>query len=188
MKYFLLPGLFLFLANSSLSQSGNRIPDLDKSPMDMSYYPPNYPILKIQNKANGDAIARVIYSRPQRQGRKVFGELVEYGKVWRLGANEATEIEFFQTVRIGGKKIPRGRYTLYALVNETSWDIILNKDIDVWGAFKYDMEKDLVRVTVPVQKADSLADALYMYFEQTAEGIQLVIGWEQVVVLLPIKL
>ena len=81
-----------------------KIPDVDKSPMDVSYYPNNYPILKIQNKATEPLAARILYSRPQKQGRKVFGELVEYGKVWRLGANEATEIEFYKDVKIGGKK------------------------------------------------------------------------------------
>src|SRR5678810_710894 len=78
---------FLF----SFSQP-SKLPEVDKSPMDVSYYPNNYPILKIQNKATEPLVARILYSRPQKQGRKIFGELVEYGKVWRLGANEATEI------------------------------------------------------------------------------------------------
>ena len=69
--------------------------------MDMSYYPNGYPVLKIQDKATEPLVARVIYSRPQKNGRTIFGELLEYGKVWRLGANEATEIEFFQVVKIG---------------------------------------------------------------------------------------
>ena len=60
---------------------------LDKSPMDMCYFPVNYPVLKIQNKVTEPLAARVIYSRPQKNGRSVFGELVEYNKIWRLGAN-----------------------------------------------------------------------------------------------------
>ncbi|HEX6170305.1 MAG TPA: DUF2911 domain-containing protein, partial [Chitinophagaceae bacterium] len=82
----------------SFSQS-TKLPEVDKSPMDVSYYPNNYPILKIQNRATEPLAVRILYSRPQRQGRKVFGELVEYGKVWRLGANEATEIEFYKDVK-----------------------------------------------------------------------------------------
>ena len=62
-------------------------------------------------------------------------------KVWRLGANEATEIEFYKDVKIGGKKVPKGRYTLYAIVSENVWTMILNKDTDTWGAFKYDSKK-----------------------------------------------
>src|ERR1700733_15232085 len=64
--------------------------NMDSSPMDMSYYPVNYPVLKIQDKSNKPLIARVVYSRPQKKGRALFGELVKYGEVWRLGANEAT--------------------------------------------------------------------------------------------------
>ncbi len=64
--------------------------------MDMSYYPVNYPILKIQDKVTEPLVMRVIYSRPQLNGRKIFGELQAYGQVWRLGANEATEIEFLK--------------------------------------------------------------------------------------------
>ena len=71
----------------------------------MAYYPANYPVLKIQDKLTETLAARVVYSRPQKAGRTIFGSLVKYGEVWRLGANEATEIEFFKNVKIGGKKI-----------------------------------------------------------------------------------
>jgi len=171
----------------SFSQSG-KLPEVDKSPMDVSYYPANYPVLKIQNKATEPLIARILYSRPQKQGRKVFGELVEYGKVWRLGANEATEIEFFKDVKIGGKKIAKGRYTLYAIVNEDIWTMILNKDTDTWGAFKYDSKKDVLRTDVPVQKTNEIAEIMSMWFEKTPTGVSLVIAWEQVKVSLPITI
>jgi hypothetical protein len=169
-------------------QSNTKLPELDKSTMDVSYYPNNYPILKIQNKITDSPVARVIYSRPLKQGRKVFGELVEYGKVWRLGANEATEIEFFIDVKIGSKKVAKGRYTLYAIVNEKSWTIIVNKDTDVWGAFKYDAKKDVVRIEVPVEKTEEIAEAMAMVFEKSITGINLIMGWEQVRISLPINL
>ena len=180
--------IFTILYLSSFSQSSVKLPEVDKSPMDVSYYPANYPILKIQNKATEPLVARVLYSRPQRQGRKVFGELVEYGKVWRLGANEATEIEFYKDVKIDGKKIAKGRYTLYALVNETTWTIILNKDTDTWGAFKYDSKKDLMRTDVQVQKTDELVESMSMWFEKSTGGLSLIFAWEQVRVSLPITL
>ena len=173
---------------SSFSQSGAKLPEVDKSPMDVSYYPGNYPILKIQNKATEPLVARVLYSRPQRQGRKVFGELVEYGKVWRLGANEATEIEFYKDVKIDGKKIAKGRYTLYAVVNESIWTMILNKDTDTWGAFKYDSKKDVMRTDVQAQKADEVVESMSMWFEKSTSGLSLIIAWEQVKVSLPITL
>lgn len=104
----------------------------------MSYYPAGYPVLKIQDKATEPLVARVIYSRPQKNGRVIFGQLVEYGKVWRLGANEATEIEFFQTVHINNKKVKKGRYTLYCIPLPEKWTLIINKETDTWGSFKYD--------------------------------------------------
>jgi hypothetical protein len=158
---------------------------LDKSPMDMCYFPADYPVLKIQDKVPGPLIARAIYSRPQKNGRKLFGDLVEYGKVWRLGANEATEVEFFRDVKIDNKKVKKGRYTLYALVDTDRWTIILNKETDTWGAFRYDMTKDVLRTTVPVEHSSEIAEAFSMEFEKTKTGALLVINWDDVLVKLP---
>jgi hypothetical protein len=163
------------------------LPPVDKSPMDMSYYPANYPVLKIQDKITDALAARVVYSRPQKAGRPIFGGLVKYGEVWRLGANEATEIEFFKNVRIGGKKISKGRYTLYAIANETSWTIIVNKDTDTWGSFKYNVKKDVVRTDVPVEKTNSQLESLAMAFEKSVTGFNLVIAWDNIKVSLPIS-
>jgi hypothetical protein len=159
---------------------------LDKSPMDMCYYPTDYPVLKIQDKAPGPLVARAIYSRPQKNGRKLFGELVEYGKVWRLGANEATEVEFFQDVKIDNKKVKKGRYTVYALVDTDKWTLILNKETDTWGAFRYDSTKDVLRTTVPVEKQSEITEAFSMEFEKAPKGARLVFNWDDVKVKLPI--
>ena len=178
--------LFLLISFSfSFSQSA-KLPEVDKSPMDVSYYPNNYPILKIQNKATEPLVARILYSRPQKQGRKVFGDLVEYGKVWRLGANEATEIEFYKDVKIGGKKVPKGRYTLYAIVSENVWTMIINKDTDTWGAFKYDSKKDVLRTDIVAQKTEEMVESMSMFFEKSATGISLIMAWEQTKATLPI--
>lgn len=168
------------------AQTPSKLPPLDKSPMDMAYYPVNYPVLKIQDKVTEPLVARVIYSRPQKNNRTIFGELVEYEQVWRLGANEATEIEFFKEVKIGGKKISKGKYTMYALVHPDSWDIILNKDTDIWGAFKYDSTKDVVRVRVPVQKTTEVVDPFSMTFAKSATGADLIIAWDNITATLPI--
>ena len=163
-----------------------KVPALDKSPMDMSYFPADYPILKTQNKVTEPPVARVVYSRPQRDNRIVFGNLIEYNKVWRLGANEATEIEFFKDVSIAGKKITKGRYTLYAIPTETKWTMILNKDTDTWGAFVYDEKKDVLRTDVPVQILPSAVDAFSMSFNKTDKGMELFIAWDTAGVTLPI--
>jgi hypothetical protein len=181
--YLVIAVIFSF---SAVAQS--NLPPVDKSPMDMCYYPVNYPVLKIQDKITEPVVARVVYSRPKKEGRTIFGGLVEYGKVWRLGANEATEIEFYQKVNIGGKKISKGRYTLYAIVNENSWTFIINKDTDTWGSFKYNAEKDVTRADVPVEKMNETIESFTMTFEKTNSNINLVVAWENIRVALPITL
>ncbi len=177
---------FLLTTASHIICAQSRFPLLDKSPMDMSYYPVNYPILRIQDKAAEPLVARVVYSRPQRNGRNVFGELLEYNKVWRLGANEATEIEFFKDVLINNKVVPKGKYTLYAIPTEDKWSIIVNKETDIWGAFKYDSNKDVVRQDLPVQKQAEPLEAFVMFFEKTSNGFLLTAAWDNALVSLPI--
>jgi len=180
--------LILAISLSIAAFAQSDLPPVDKSPMDMSYYPVNYPVLKIEDKITEPLVARVIYSRPKKEGRTIFGGLVEYGKVWRLGANEATEIEFYRKVNIGAKKISKGRYTLYAIVNENSWTFILNSETDTWGAFKYNAEKDVIRIDVPVEKINEPVESLVMAFEKENNNINLVVAWENVKVTLPITL
>jgi hypothetical protein len=189
MKKIITAILSLVLLSTCYAQNGgSKVPPLDKSPMDMAYYPVNYPVLKIQDKATEPLIARVIYSRPQKNNRLVFGELVEYNSIWRFGANEATEVEFFRDVKIGGKKILKGKYTLYAIATPNDWTVILNKETDTWGAFKYTDKKDVVRVTLPTQKTVEPIDAFTIFFEKAGANINLNIAWDTVQVSLPVLL
>ncbi|HKP32573.1 MAG TPA: DUF2911 domain-containing protein [Chitinophagaceae bacterium] len=187
MRSIRLLAIVVCLAAGFTTQAQSKFPAVDKSPMDASYYPVNYPILKIQDKATDPLLARVIYSRPQKSGRVVFGELVEFGKVWRMGANEATELEFYKDVKIGAKKIKKGRYTVYALVNPTTWSIILNSETDIWGAFKYDPKKDVIRFDVPVQKNTEQVEAMAINFEKQGNGFNMVVAWDEALVKLPIN-
>ncbi len=184
MKKLWIIALGMFLCTGSYAQT--RFPALDKSPMDMSYYPVNYPVLKIQNKATEPLVARVIYSRPQKNGRSVFGELVEYGKVWRLGANEATEIELYKDVKIGGSKVKKGHYSMYAIVSPDKWTIILNKELDTWGAFQYDSAKDVLRIDVKPEKIAERTEAFCMVFEKASSGANLIMSWDDVKAVLPL--
>ncbi len=187
-KAFCLLAFFQLFFLCLSAQSG--IPAVDKSPMDMSYYPVGYPVQKMNGKTTEPPIARVTYSRPQKAGRVVYGELVKYGEIWRLGANEATEIQFFNDVKIGGKKVNKGRYTLYAVVNDNnnSWTFIISKDTDTWGSFAYNAKKDMARATVSTQKTDSTIEYFSMYFEKSAAGFNLVVAWDNTKCSLPIKL
>jgi len=184
MKKFLIVSVFICCLFDVLSQT--KLPPVDKSPMDMCYYPVGYPLLKIQDKLTEPLIARLIYSRPQKNGRTIFGELVAYGEVWRLGANEATEIEFFTSVRIGSTKIKKGRYTLYCIPNQDKWTLILNKETDTWGSFKYDETKDIVRIDAPVQKQTDSLESFAMAFEKSASGANLIIAWDDSIASFPI--
>jgi len=185
MKHFLAIILLAICFSTSAQTANSAIPPLDKSPMDMSYYPSNYSILKIQNKITEPLVMRVIYSRPQLNGRKVFGGLQEYGEVWRLGANEATEIDFYKDVIINKKKIKKGRYTLYAIPFPDKWTLIVNKETDTWGSFTYDSLKDLVRVDLPVKKNETTED-MSIVFEKTTSGANMNMYWDDVMVSLPI--
>jgi hypothetical protein len=184
MRYLLILAL-TFVQTLAFSQS--RLPPLDRSPMDMSYYPNNYPILKIQNKVTEPLIARVLYSRPQKNGREVFGELVEYGKVWRLGANEATEIELFRDVKVGNSRLRKGRYTMYAIPYPTKWTLIFNAETDVWGAFVYNSKKDVLRIDVKTEKLPEDTEAFSMVFDKTNGGADLIMSWDDVMTRLPIS-
>jgi len=185
MKHFLLIVSICFFSVSNITAQ-TKLPPMDKSPMDMSYYPNGYPVLKIQDKITEPLVARVIYSRPQKNGRTIFGDLLEYGKVWRLGANEATEIEFYQNVKINNVKIKKGRYTLYCIPYTDKWTFIVNKETDTWGSFKYDSKKDIVRMDVPVQKQTDITEEFVMAFEKAATGANLIVAWEDIKVNLPI--
>jgi Protein of unknown function (DUF2911) len=185
MKHLFL-SLCLFVLFTTLVTAQTKLPAVDKSPMDMSYYPTGYPVLKIQDKITEPLKARVIFSRPQKSGRVIFGDLLEYGKVWRLGANEATEIEFFQPAKIKNTKIKKGRYTMYCIPYTDKWTIIINKDTDTWGSFKYDATKDVVRIDVPIEKQADVTDAFVMAFEKTLTGANLIVAWDDLKVNLPI--
>lgn len=179
---------FAILAMVNFSYAQDKLQATDKSPMDMSYYPVNYPYLKIQNKITEPLIARVIFSRPQKNGRVIFGDLIEYGKVWRLGANEATEIEFYQNVKINNVSIKKGRYTIYAIPEILKWTLILNKETDTWGSFLYDDHKDILRIDVPIQKQTSSVESFFMAFNKADKGFSLLMAWDDNLVTLPITL
>ncbi|WP_448636674.1 DUF2911 domain-containing protein [Pedobacter panaciterrae] len=125
---------------------------------------------------------------PFKKGREIFGVLEQFGKVWRVGANESTEIKFYKTVVIAGKKIKAGSYSLFAIPNKDNWTLIINKQTDKWGAFTYNQEKDLVRVDVPVKTLTSTVESLCITFKSQEKGANLIIAWDKTFVELPIEI
>ncbi|EDM36380.1 hypothetical protein PBAL39_11767 [Pedobacter sp. BAL39] len=173
-------GLFTLVAEAQEL----KLPAVDASPADIVYYPLN----AAKVKDGSMPLLRVIYSRPTRKGRDIFGILEQYGKVWRAGANENTEIKFFKTALIGGKKIKAGSYSLFAIPGQEEWTIIINKQTDRWGAFTYDQSKDVVRVKVPVKSVKEPVETLSMTFRTEPKGVNLVIAWDKVWVELPVAI
>ena len=110
--------------------------------------------------------ARIVYSQPMLRGRGMFGDQVPYGKVWRLGANEATELFLTADATIGGKKLPAGAYSVFAIPNEKSWTLIFNSDLGEWGAYNYSEGKDVLRVDVPATTTDENFEAFTVWFEE----------------------
>ena len=185
--------LFLLTLGILPGLQAQDFPDVDKSPMDMAYYPQRAAFRNFAKtdaeRAAGQPIMRVIYSRPQKKDRVVFGELVKYGEMWRIGANEATEITFLQDVKFGAQPVKAGRYTMYAMVNESEWTVYLSLDLDGWGHYVFKPEDSSVaEITVPVAKTEDTIEALGLLFEESEEGAHLVIGWENTMVRVPIEL
>lgn len=167
--------------------SSNPYAAIDISPMDMSYYPVDYPKLKMTNSISTAPVMRIIYSRPHLQGRKLFHNLLKYGEPWRLGANEATEIQFYRDVSIQNKKIKAGRYILYCIPQEKTWTIVLNSNVDTWG-LKIDSTKDLQRFEIPITQDNPSLEYLTIIFEKTNQGAKLLMAWDDIVAELPIDL
>ena len=176
-----------FLTSFFRLTAQEKVPPIDQSPMDLSYCPANFSMMKTQGKNLEPLIARVFYSRPSMQGRKIFGGLIEYGSVWRVGANESTEIEFFKDVFVGSTRLKKGRYTLYAIPRDDKWTILFNKDLYTWGAFAYDAKKDAARTEVSSKVLQQPVEALTIYFERSHIGHQMNILWENTSISVPIS-
>ena len=131
----------------------------------------------------GAADVTVKYSSPAVKGRKIWGGLEPYGKVWRAGANEATTVEFSKAVTVEGKPLPAGKYSFFLIPTEGKWTAIFNKKFDQWGAYEYSQKLDALRVAVTPRKASALAERLV--YDVTPQA--LVLRWEKLEVPVAIK-
>ncbi|MCH4824054.1 DUF2911 domain-containing protein [Gramella lutea] len=181
-----LSAICLFISNPTNAQEDDKVnfskeelkfSKMDASPMDLAMY-------KDQDDA---AVARVIYSRPQKRNREIFGKLIPYGEVWRTGANEATELTLYKKMKVADEVIDAGTYTLYTIPGETEWTVILNSKTNTWGAYEYSEKEDKVRITVPVRQAPNTIESLSMAFQESGDGADLLIGWDESYVKVPFK-
>ena len=146
------------------------------------------PAASVSAKIASGANITISYSSPGVKGRQIWGGLVPYDKVWRAGANKATIVETDKDIEVGGKTIPAGKYSLYAIPREGNWTIILNSATGQWGINRdgsttEDPAKDVVRVDVKPEKASEFAERLTYAVEPN--GISLT--WENLKVTLPMK-
>ncbi len=129
----------------------------------------------------------VSYSAPSVRGRKIMGELVPYGKVWRTGANAATTLKTDANLRIGDLSVPKGTYTLYSIPEADGWTLIVNKQTGQWGT-NYDAAQDLGRVKMNVSKAASPVETFVIDFHDvgTDKG-KMRIAWENAEATVPVS-
>lgn len=134
-----------------------------------------------------DTYVKITYSRPHKRGRTVFGELVPYGKIWRTGANEATELTTTGDIKLAGQEVPAGTYALFAIPEKDKWTIVLNSELGQWGAYRYDEEKDVLRFEVPTKELPVTYEPFTIEFEQTANDVALKMMWDNTGVEIPVS-
>ncbi|MCW9036582.1 DUF2911 domain-containing protein [Altibacter sp.] len=172
--------LFLTFTTISFSQSmeAQAFPKMDASPLDLAI---------ARADRNAPPMARVIYSRPSKKGRVIFGELVPFDKVWRTGANEATELTLYKPMMLGNSTLQPGSYTLYTIPGKEVWTVIINSDTNAWGAYSYKKEKDVARINVPARETVAPTESLSMVFRPDTDGTTLMIGWDSTYIEIPFK-
>jgi len=175
-KLFAISSLMMALVFTTTT-SAQKFSGLDKSPMDMATYPSSY---KVSDKS-----VRVTYSRPQLKGRSV-SELAPAGEVWRTGANEAVEIIFYKDAKVGGTDVKAGTYSLFTIPGTKEWTVILNKNLNQWGAYSYKEKDDVARVKASAATDSESLEAFSVAFKEVDGGAQLIMAWGTTRVSLPI--
>ena len=163
----------LLISTDTFAQKWKK---MDVSPMDAATFPDSW---RESNK-----VLKVVYGRPQLKGR-TLDKLAPADKVWRTGANEAAEITFYKDVVFGSKQVKAGTYSLFTIPNKKEWTLILSTARNVWGAYTYKIEEDVVRVSGSVSKSETNIEAFSMLFE---EDMTLKMGWGNTIVTVPITL
>ncbi|TNE30535.1 MAG: DUF2911 domain-containing protein [Bacteroidetes bacterium] len=138
--------------------------------------------LDISTTTVGETYIKVVYSRPHKKGRNIFGGLVPFNKVWRTGANAATEITFTGDVEINGEEIEAGTYSLYTIPSEDSWTVILNSDLGQWGAYRYNEDNDVLRFEVETQETEVTWEPFTIVLETEGRKSNLKMMWDTTMV------
>ncbi len=158
----------------------------DSSTADMSQErlsPPDTSMLQID-----DWNLKISYSAPSVRGRKIWGYLVPYEKVWRTGANEASVFYTSKPLIVEGDTLPAGRYSFFTIPGEKEWTLIFNKKWNQWGAYEYDEDKDALRVKATPEKTDSMIEMLrYELLEGDSSTAVMHFYWEHLHLAIPLR-
>jgi hypothetical protein len=177
LNHFLLATL-LVVVLAEFATAQPKLPGLDQSPADIAYFRPD---------GRGTApVVKVVYGRPSKKGRTMLGDKEPYGKVWRVGANETTEIKLYRDVTFGDKKLTAGTYSLYAIPDKAEWTIIFNSKLDTWGPYEYDESKDVARIKVAAGNAPSEVEAFTIAFDGSGGKGNMYLAWEKTMVTVPL--
>jgi hypothetical protein len=159
----------LALMTSQLTFS-QEFKKLDKSPMDVASFPSSY---KISAKT-----VKVTYSRPQLKGR-ALSKLAPTGEVWRTGANEAAQITFYKPMMAGKTLIKPGTYSLFTIPGQKEWTVIINSEINLWGAYYYNQKYDVATMQATITKGET--EAFSIAFTSATSGVEMHLGWGSVI-------
>jgi len=133
---------------------------------------------------------KVTYGRPHLRSREAFKEdspLAPVGKIWRTGANEATEITLTKDALLAGNRVRTGTYTIFSIPGAKEWTIILNKDLGQWGAYEYDDKLDYIKFQVPSREIDESYEPFTITFDQTEGKVAMQMIWANTLVSIPIE-
>ena len=139
---------------------------------------PSPPASATCDLGGGGTSVKIDYSSPRMRGRKIYGELVPFGQVWRTGANEATTFVASGDIKVGGTSVPAGSYTIFTVPTADKWTLIINKKTGEWGIpYKYESD-ELARIDMKVSKLPSPVENFNISFEKSGGGCRMHIDWE----------
>jgi len=164
--------IFLCIASHSFSQE---------------IFKPRTSPLDVTSMRFKDAYAKIVYSRPHKKGREIFGKLVPYGEVWRTGANESTELTLTRDLQLNNQLLKAGTYCIFTIPEKEKWTVIVNSDVGQMGSYNYTPTLDVIRFEVPVELLSERVEVFTIMFDQNNDLANLLIIWDNVKVTIPVK-
>ena len=143
--------------------------------------------LSITTSRYKSTYVKIVYRKPKKNGRVVFGGLVPYGQVWRAGANEATEITLTGDVLLSGQLLRAGTYSIFTIPNERQWTIIINADLGLWGSYNYNPKRDVLRLEVPSMTTQDVAEAFTIGIDARNNKAGIYLHWDKTKVVIPVE-